>query len=116
MELRSSLHEVAGRHVLALEGTADLSALPGLHDALRRLTGRADTGALAVDLDGVTLLDDAALGLLLGAAARARRRGADLVVVCSSTTLLERLADTRFDRAVSVVADLSASGPPTGAS
>lgn len=107
MDLRTNRREVAGHVVLAIDGTADLAALPILHDALQRVVGRATEGAsIVVDLDGVVLLDDAALGLLLGAAATARARSCDFRVVCSDERLRRRLTDTRFDRVVDVDASL----------
>ena len=57
---------------------------------------------IVVDLDGVVSFDDTALGLLLAAAGRARELGGALEIVCTSDRLLERLAFTRFDRAVTV--------------
>jgi anti-anti-sigma factor len=108
MQLRTIHREVAGRRVLALDGVADLASLPHLHDACQRLLSGVEAGMpVAIDLDGVTVLDDAALGLLLGAAATARSRGATLSVVCSGELLRRRLGDTRFDRAVAVVASLA---------
>lgn len=107
MQLQTSRREVAGQLVLSLEGTVDLAALPPLHDACRRLLNDIEPGAMiAIDLDGVAVLDDTALGLLLGAASTARSHGASLRVVCSGERLRRRLADTRFDRAVDVVASL----------
>lgn len=103
MELRTTRREVAGHVVLAIDGTVDLACLPMLHDALQRLVTGVDTGrSIAVDLDGAAVLDDAALGLLLGAAATARSRQCPFVVVCGDERLRRRLADTRFDRAVDV--------------
>lgn len=99
---------MAGNVVLALDGTADLAALPQLHAACHRLVRGAGPGThVAVDVDGAVVLDDAALGLLLGVAATARSNGATLRVVCSDERLRSRLAATRFDRAVDVVASLS---------
>jgi anti-anti-sigma factor len=106
MELQLTQRDVSGRVVLALDGVADLASLPRLHDALQRLVGGGQTTDVAIDLDGVTVLDDAALGLLLGAAATARARGRELVVVCSDQRLRRRLTDTRFDAAVRVVVSL----------
>lgn len=107
MQLRTTHRDVAGQLVLALDGAADLASLPQLHDTLQRLLGSVESGmSVAIDLDGVTLLEDAALGLLLGAAATARSRGAAVTVVCTAERLRQRLADTRFDRAVDVVASL----------
>lgn len=107
MELRTTRREVAGNVVLALDGTADLAALPHLHAECRRLAREVGPGTqVAVDIDGVAVLDDAALGLLLGLAATARSNGATLRVVCTDARLRARLAATRFDRAVDVVASL----------
>ena len=46
--------------------------------------------------------DDAALGLLLGAAGKARTAGGDVVVVCTEPRLRERLMITGFDKAIIV--------------
>lgn len=93
--------------MLALDGAADLAALPQLHDACRRLVTGVPAGtSIAIDLDGATVVDDAALGLFLGAAATARSDGSNLRVVCAGERLRRRLTDTRFDRAVEVVASL----------
>ena len=99
MDVRISDHH--GHRVLAIEGVVDLAATPRLHDVLRRFV--AHDGPLAIGLDGVAVLDDAALGLLLGAAATARATGQRLLVVVGDGPLRQRLADTRFDRAVDVV-------------
>ena len=107
MQSRTTQREVAGHLVLALDGPADLAALPDIHAACQRLLNDITAGtAVAIDVDGATIVDDAALGLLLGAAATARSRGATLRVVCAGERLRRRLADTRFDRAVEVVASI----------
>ena len=107
MQLRTTHHDVAGHTVLTLDGTADLATVPHLHAACRRLLTDVRAGtSVAIDVDGITVLDDAALGLLLGAAATARSCGATLRVVCAGERVRRRLADTRFDRAVEVVASL----------
>jgi len=101
MDLQARQTTVGTTAVLSLAGEIDLATLPRLADALTRLA--SVDGPVAVDLDGVFVLDDAALGLLLGAAARSRRQGHDLVVVCTNPSLRERLAITGFDRAVQVM-------------
>lgn len=108
MQLRTTQREVADDLVLALDGTADLAALPVIHAACQRLLRDVEPGtSIAIDIDGVVVLDDAALGLLLGAAATARSGGATLRIVCSDNRLRRRLASTRFDLAVDVVGSLS---------
>lgn len=107
MNLRTSTRRVGDHHVLALDGVVDLAATPRLHSALGQLLATAPTTPIAVDIDGVTVLDDAALGLLLGAAATARASGRTLRIVCTDGALRRRLADTRFDRAVDVSRSLT---------
>jgi len=105
MELVVRQSQVGAVTVVHVSGEADLATLPKLADALTRATADA-AGIVAVDLDEVQVLDDAALGLLLGAAGRARQAGAELSVVCSAEPQRERLAITGFDRAVAVVSSL----------
>jgi anti-sigma B factor antagonist len=89
-------------HALVVEGQLDLSTVPSLQNALSRLLldGRAAT--VAVDLDGLTLLDDAGLGVLLGAAGRAREAGGDLVLVCTDERMRQRFERTGLARAIEV--------------
>jgi anti-sigma B factor antagonist len=102
MELLCRLDDVGLRPVLHVSGEIDLATLPVLHDQLTRAIARHPGATLWVDLDGVTTLDDSGLGLVLGAAGRARELGGDLRAVCTSPRLLQRLALTGFDRAVAV--------------
>ncbi|NNE12377.1 MAG: STAS domain-containing protein [Ilumatobacter sp.] len=108
IDLRCVRSDVGGRPVLAIDGIADLAALPRLHDELQRFTADHPGDAVAIDVDGLAVLDDAALGLLLGAAATARAGGGDLTVVCTERRLRERLELTGFARAVPVTTSLSA--------
>lgn len=102
MDLRCHLSLVGSLPTLALDGEVDLASLPILHSALGRLLAEAVGATVAVDLDGVSTLDDTGLGLLLGAAARARQHGGELVVVCSAPRLRERFELSGFARAVEV--------------
>ena len=99
---------VNDRHVLSVEGSLDLATLPRFGDALARLLTESHSSVCVVDLDGAATVDDAAFGLLLGAAGRARNEGGDLAVVCTDARLCRRLADTGFDKAVRVVSSISA--------
>ena len=97
--------------VVHLSGDVDLATIPRLADALiKAVDSSTGTTPLVVDLDGVVVLDDAALGLLLGAAGRLRTAGRDLVVACTTPTLRHRLARTGFERAVRVIDRISAVG------
>lgn len=107
MELRRSI--VAQRHVLVVNGDIDLVSLPRFNDALARLVGEAKAATVVVDLDGTGVMEDAALGLLLGAAGKARGSGGDLVVVCTEPRMRARLEHTGFDRAVVVANNVSTS-------
>lgn len=102
MDLSTTSTTVAGTPVLVLAGEVDLASLPVLHSALLRLVAHEPATTVAVDLDGIVALDDAGMGLLLGAAARARSAGGDLVVVCNDGRLRERFALSGLDRAVEV--------------
>ena len=107
MRLRVNTVVVSGRAVVALGGSLDLATVPTLYSALNAAIIDHPATSIAVDLDGVDALDDAALGVLLGAAGRARRGGGDLVVVASDEQLRQRLALTGFDRAIEVARSLS---------
>ncbi len=90
-----------------VHGELDLATVPALRDRLLKAVAQHPGAEVAVDLDGVTVLDDTALGALLAAAARARELGGDLVIVCTAARLLERIRQTRLDRAITVRARLS---------
>jgi anti-sigma B factor antagonist len=102
MDLQCATSRIGDRLVVAIGGVADLSTAPRLQGHLRAATTAHPGERLVVDLDGVVVLDDVALGLLLGAAARARELGGDLELVCTQPRLRERLAVTRFDQVVAV--------------
>lgn len=93
---------VAGQQVVVVEGEIDLATVPRLRDALAHaITGEGD-GPVFVDLDGVTVLADIGLGVLLGAAATGRRAGRVVEIVCSTPRLVELLRETGLDRVIDV--------------
>ena len=100
MNLSTSTIVVGGDAVISLSGDVDLSTLPLLHDALTKALTHHPGRMLVIDLDGVTILEDVGLGILMGAAGSARQTGADLVVVCNNMRLRERLDRTGFSRAI----------------
>lgn len=108
MPLGVAASVVGGRPVVALSGALDLSSVPALQNALTTAILDHPAETIAVDLDGVESLDDVALGVLLGAAARARRAGGDVVVVAADESVRQRFALSGFDRAIVVAASLSA--------
>jgi anti-anti-sigma factor len=107
MELRRA--HIGHRQVLVVTGDVDLVSLPRFNDALLRFIGEFPGDTIAIDLDGAGLIEDAALGLLLGTAGRARSAEGDLVVVATETRLRARLAITGFDRAITVAKTISGS-------
>ena len=78
-QLLSRQSVVGSVPVLSLSGPVDLATVPALRDALVRLVGNHVGQLVAVDLDGVDVLDDSGLGALLGAAGQARSGGGDTV-------------------------------------
>jgi len=107
VDLRLSIDVVDRLPVLTLSGTVDLATLPELQGGLLRLLADHHGRRVAVDLDGVDALDDTALGVLLGAAGRARQAGGDVAIVCANERLRTRLAVTGLDRAVSVTGGIA---------
>lgn len=102
MNLSTSTIVVGGDAVISLSGQIDLATIPLLHDALTKALTHHPGRTLIIDLDGVTVLEDTGLGVLMGAAGSARQTGADLVVVCNNMRLRERLDRTGFSRAIEV--------------
>lgn len=101
--LQADVVEVAGVPVVQLSGRVDLSSLPTLQNALVRAISMAIGQTVAVDLDGVSGIDDLSLGVIVGAAGRARGSGGDVVVVCNDDGLRRRFSITRLDRAVDLI-------------
>ena len=102
MDLHCRISTVGALPTLQVDGELDLASLPEFQAALHRLLGDAPGAIVAVDVDGLSVLDDTGLGVLLGAAGRARQHGGDLVVVCSTPRLLERFELSGLARAVEV--------------
>jgi anti-sigma B factor antagonist len=102
MELVCHHTAIGGRPVLQVAGEIDLATLPLFRDHLVRIIDDHRGMTVMVDLDGVTALDDTGLGMLLGAAGRAREGAGDLVVVSTGERLLDRFATTGLDRAIRV--------------
>ena len=102
VDLQVRVALVGDTPTIGLGGVVDLGSVPLLQDVLTRSVLDHPGETIVVDLDGVVSFDDTALGLLLAAAGRARELGGELEILCSSDRLLDRLASTRFDRAVTV--------------
>lgn len=107
VDLRSTVSIVGGLPVVAFSGSVDLATLPQLRDPLLRATIEHPGRRIVVDLDGIDVLDDSGLGILLGVAGRAREGGGDLVVVTTNLRIRERFTVTGFARAVELAASVS---------
>lgn len=107
MEMTLRRSQIGDRNVLVASGDLDLVSLPRFNDALSRLVSESTGQTVVVDIDGTGLVEDAVLGLLIGAAGRARVGAGDLVVVCTEPRMRERLAQNGFDRAVTVSATIT---------
>ena len=102
MDLRTTTSTVGGIPTVAVDGVVDLASIAIFRDALLRTIHSNSSELVVADLDGVAALDDAGLGVLLGAAAAARQAGGDLEIVCNNERLRMRLERTRVDQAIAV--------------
>ena len=93
--------DIAGRTVLTFDGALDMSTLPQLSDILARHAEGGST--LAIDLDGITVLDDASVGIIIGAGMRQRESGGRLIIVCTNSGIVDRLERMGASGFVSIV-------------
>jgi anti-anti-sigma factor len=107
MDLRTTSTTVGDVPTVSVDGVVDLASIAVFRDALLRTVHASRGQTVVVDLDGVAALDDAGLGVLLGAAAAARQADGDLEIVCNDDRLRTRLERTRLDRAITVRTSIS---------
>jgi anti-sigma B factor antagonist len=93
--------------VLSVGGEVDLASVPRLRDRLVRLTTEHPGRPAIVDLDGVTFVDSAGLGVLVGGQRRARAHGGELHLVISQPRLLDVFTSTHLDAVFPIHATLS---------
>jgi len=99
--------EDAGEYeVLVLSGEVDLSTLPRFTDAVNRSVSQGHQ-VVAIDLEMITVLDDAALGIVLGVANRLRRENRELILICSNERITRYLESTGVASLITVVPALS---------
>lgn len=93
MTLGITIDEAARLFVIEVAGDLDLGSIPGLHDSLQKaaLTTCPD---VALDVDGLTSVDDVALGILHGALRQLSGAGRRIWIVCNLPALIDR-----FERA-----------------
>jgi anti-sigma B factor antagonist len=78
-------------------GELDAFTVSQLRQALAEL---ASSHRLVIDLSGVTFVDSAGLGALIGGIRRTRELGGDVAVSCDRPVLIRLLRTTGFDRIV----------------
>ncbi|MCL2394762.1 MAG: STAS domain-containing protein [Acidimicrobiaceae bacterium] len=80
-------------------GELDAFTVSHLREALAEL---AVSPRLVIDLSGVTFVDSAGLGALIGGIRRTREMGGDVAVACDRPVLIRLLRTTGFDRIVAL--------------
>ena len=92
MQLSSSIIRDGLQPVLVFSGEIDLATVPECSDMLTKFVDEHAGSDLAVDLRQVTALDDAGVGVILGAVARARASGSHLVLVIDDQHMRARFS------------------------
>jgi anti-sigma B factor antagonist len=80
-------------------GELDSFSVSQLRQALAEA---ASSRKLVIDLSGVTFVDSAGLGALIGGIRRTRELGGQVAVACGRPVLIRLLQTTGFDRIVTV--------------
>jgi anti-sigma B factor antagonist len=91
--------------LVTLVGEIDYAAVAGLRERLFALT--ASGRPVVADLDRVSFIDAAGIGVLAGAARRAAVHGSTLHVVCARRQTRRLFRLTGLDRVVSLAADMA---------
>ena len=93
-----------GAHV-AMTGELDIATAPKLEEEVRRLEAEG-RNLIVLDLRGLEFMDSSGLRALLAADARARDRGARLVIVRGDDRIQRVLRITRLDERLEIVDDV----------
>jgi anti-sigma B factor antagonist len=91
--------------LVTLVGEIDFAAVAGLRERLFALT--ASGRQVVADLDRVSFIDAAGIGVLAGAARRAAVHGSTLHVVCARRQTRRLFRLTGLDRVVSLAGDMA---------
>ena len=91
--------------LVALVGEIDYAAVAGLRERLFALA--ASGRQVVADLDRVSFIDAAGIGVLAGAARRAAVHGSTLYVVCARRQTRRLIRLTGLDRVVSLAGDIT---------
>jgi anti-sigma B factor antagonist len=101
MDLAIQVYAQDGWQIVLVAGEVDVATAPRLHDRLVALTSEGHR-QIALDLEGVTMLDWMGLGAILGVLARVRSLGGELALVSPSSTTRELLALTGVDQIIPI--------------
>lgn len=88
-----------GAHFVSVTGELDLYSAPLLKEELERLPATSDA---VVDLDGLSIIDSIALGVLLSASRRLRGSDSMLIVVCEQENIRRLFERTRLNQTLLV--------------
>jgi anti-sigma B factor antagonist len=94
---------LGGIAVCRAAGELEAFTVSQLREALAEL---APSPRLVIDLSGVTFVDSAGLGALIGGIRRTRELGGHVAVACNRPVLVRLLRSTGFDRIVAVAETL----------
>jgi anti-sigma B factor antagonist len=97
-ELSVEVRRERGVVIAAVTGDIDLPAVAGLREQLFGLA--AEDQPLIIDLNRVSFIDSAGLGVLVGTARRAAEHGTSLHAVCSRPQTRKLLWMTGVDRRI----------------
>jgi anti-sigma B factor antagonist len=101
MELEISDPDLEGWTVVAASGEIDVATAPALRDRLVELI-EGGTTHLVVDLEDVAFIDSTGLGVLVGAARRARSAEGDVRLVCTNSRILKVFSATGLDEVFTI--------------
>jgi anti-sigma B factor antagonist len=99
--------------LVTVAGEVDFASAAGLRERLFTLASAGRP--LVADLDRVSFIDAAGLGVLAGTARQASAHGASLRVVCARRQVRRLFGLTRLDQAVPVAASLAEAQVAAGA-
>ena len=97
----------AGRAVVEVGGELDAYSAPALREELARIEAPRPL-RIAVVMSGVTFLDSAGVGALIGGAKRARATGGRVALVGCSARVTSMVRTMGLDRVFGLHADLEA--------
>jgi len=90
MQLSSSIIHDGSHAVLVFAGEIDLATVPTCSDMLTKFVDDHAGSNISVDMRQVSALDDAGIGVILGAVARARTTGSLLSLVIDDQHMRDR--------------------------